>query len=75
MTSFLAKLMHATAIGGQVFAAYGGIIPVKYQGPIAIGLGALQFTIGQIQQTHNPDGTPAELPFRPPQVPPSFGSK
>lgn len=73
MTSFLAKLLHATAIGGQVFAAYGGIIPPKYQGPIAIGLGAIQFTIGQIQHGQNPDGTPARLPFTPPQVPPSFG--
>ena len=67
MTGFLAKLAHIIAIGGQVFTAYGGLIPAQHQGKVAIGLGLGQFVIGQLQHNSNPDGTPVTFPYKPPR--------
>lgn len=72
MRSFLARLAHAVAITGQVFNSYGGIIPQKHQGPVAVGIGLAQLVIGHLQHNSNPDGTPAALPFKPPVVPPKI---
>lgn len=64
MKSFLNKLFQITAVAGQVTNQFGGLVPAKYQPPIAIGIGILQGVAGAFAHYYNPDGTPAETPWK-----------
>jgi hypothetical protein len=59
-------LLQVGASATQVFNLWGGIIPTKYQLPIALGIGSIQVIAGAAQAHFNPDGTPATEPYQKP---------
>jgi len=55
------------ATSSQVLNLYAPIIPPKYVGLTAAILSAVQGTAAVIAHSFNPDGTPAETKYVPPQ--------
>lgn len=50
---------------GQGLNVFGGYIPPKYQGFVALGLGLAQTVVAGIAHGYNTDGTPQSVAFVP----------
>lgn len=54
-----------TGLGLQALNIWGGLIPPKYQGFVAMGVALAQGLTAQKAQYSNPDGTKATTPWIP----------
>lgn len=61
-------LAQSVALIAQLFNQVGGVVPAKYQVPIALGIGVAQSIMAFVAHFTNPDGTSASTAYvKPPQ--------
>lgn len=68
MKSIFQKVFQVVGTVGQIFNQFGGYVPAKYQGPVAIGIGIAQGVVGVIGHYYTPDGQKITPVPPPPQV-------
>lgn len=56
-------IVQAGALLVQAGNQLAGIVPVKYQVPVALTVGIIQSVVALLAHFRNPDGTPAQAPY------------